>query len=177
MSFMGDKMPNGEEWTQDNIDNGIINIGGNEFALGSDWSQSGLPGSDAECVGFGRYCNPDLPYGLYSINDKRKVYSGLYDVNQVQVGDGVAFNGGNSIGTNVDGTIMKTGHWATVTAINVDGTMDIIEANYDNDPNKAIIGMRQNVPLSLIDIDPDTGKAGIFRGSNPKITDSVQAKT
>ncbi len=145
-----------------------FSVNGIELQVGDDWSTTELPWAASECVGFARFCGDNsMPGNLYTINDKRKVYGDFYDPSQLQAGDIVSFDGGDLVtnpNTQEEG---KSGHMAYVTNINPDGTFDVIEANFEDDPDRAIIDVRRNLSISQIDQDPVTKKFGIVRGSNP----------
>ena len=146
----------------------FFSVNGNELAVGMDWAATGLPWSGSECVGFCRYVGAnDLPGGLYTIEDKRSTYGAFAEPSEVQAGDVVFFDGGSVVTNQINGSSGKSGHAAYVTGINPDGTMNLIEANYEDDPTKATIGIRRGVPVDWIDRDPATNRVGIYRSENP----------
>lgn len=144
---------------------GAIQVGDKTFNIGDDWSKTGLPGSDAECVGYARFCSPTLPTGLFTLDDKLAIAN----AQDLQAGDVIFTNAGPGVATNADGTILRTGHAAYVTKVYEDGTFDVVEANYENDPNKAVIGARVGLHTSEIAVRKD-GQPGIYRGPTKAVT-------
>lgn len=148
--------------------------------VGGDWSKSGQPGAASECVGFGRFWNKDLPNGLWSIDDKRAIYTqGITEYDQVEVGDTLFINGGSTLSQSVvdsnglgeEQVGKRTGHVMTLIGKNEDGTWNVVDANYDDDPNKSIIKTRKISPEEL---DRFNGNLGVFKNSNPP-TGSLQS--
>jgi len=137
-----------------------IGFGDQQFVNGSTFDGQG------ECVGGARVFCEDLPYGLYTINDKRATYSGVKNFADMQPGDAITFNGGVEVTNPTTGESGKSGHEAVIESIDFKNqTVRIVDVNYNGD-NKW--GSR-TMKFDQIDRDPNTQNLGIFRPENPVV--------